>query len=52
MVDGRVVNAEISSLLHGELLAIRTACGMVKALGIYGVLIESNNQMAFKVKCF
>lgn len=49
MVDGRVVSAEIDSSLHGELLAVRLACGMAKVLELRGVQIESDNQMAIKL---
>ncbi|KAI8524768.1 hypothetical protein RHMOL_Rhmol13G0174800 [Rhododendron molle] len=37
------------SSLHGELLAIRLAGGMIKAMGLRGALIESDNQTAIKL---
>ncbi|KAI8543151.1 hypothetical protein RHMOL_Rhmol08G0195200 [Rhododendron molle] len=49
LVDGQVINAKINSPLHGELVAIRLACGMVKSLGIRRAIVESDNQMAIKL---
>ncbi|KAI8551674.1 hypothetical protein RHMOL_Rhmol06G0204500 [Rhododendron molle] len=49
LVNGQVINAKINSPLHGELVAIRLACGMVKSLGIRRAIVESDNQMAIKL---
>ncbi|KAH7843546.1 hypothetical protein Vadar_018002 [Vaccinium darrowii] len=49
LVDGLVGSEVVSSPLQGELLAIRRACGMAKALNLFGVTIESDNQTAIKL---
>lgn len=49
IVNGNVSSVKVSSPLHGELLALRFACGMVKALGLLGAVIESDNQVAIKL---
>ncbi|XP_058223256.1 uncharacterized protein LOC131332968 [Rhododendron vialii] len=49
IVDGRVIDAKIVSSLHEELVAVRSACGMVKTMGLRGVTIESDNQKAIKL---
>ncbi|KAI8560463.1 hypothetical protein RHMOL_Rhmol04G0257600 [Rhododendron molle] len=52
LVDGRVARAKISSPLQGELIAIRLACVMARALGISNACIESDNQQAIKLSVF
>ncbi|KAH7834407.1 hypothetical protein Vadar_015661 [Vaccinium darrowii] len=49
LVDGLVGSVVVSSPLQGELLAIRRACGMAKALNLFGVTIESDKQIAIKL---
>lgn len=51
---GEIINdlaspVKAASPLHGELLAIRFACGMMEPLGDIKAVIESNSQVAIKL---
>lgn len=48
-MNGVVGSAYITSLLQGELYAIRLACGMVKDMELNRVMIELNSQLAIKL---
>lgn len=51
LIDGSVLVTKVSSPLQGELVAIRRACGMARALGMTGAIIGSDNQVAIKLEC-
>lgn len=51
LIDGSVLVTKVSSPLHGELVAIRRACGMARAMGMTGAIIGSDNQVAIKLEC-
>ncbi|KAF7146248.1 hypothetical protein RHSIM_Rhsim04G0077900 [Rhododendron simsii] len=44
LIDGAVGAVKISSPFQGELMAIRKACEMAKALGLQKAVIKSDNQ--------